>query len=115
MSGAGAYQKVMHASPRHAEANIFRRVVFGLKHAQASSSLSDRIKAVTATRVLWTTLLADLSGEGNSLPLELRRSLAIVGLSIVREIDSNDYNDVDLAFLIGLNQNILAGLEGNAA
>ena len=115
MSGTNTYRKVLESTPRQVEVDIFRRVIYGLKHAQTSNNLADRIKAVTSTRVLWTTLLADLAGEGNQLPVSVRRGLAVVGLSIIKEIDGNDFTKVDLGFLIGLNQNILAGLEGQAA
>ena len=114
MSGTNPYRKVLESTPKQVEVDIFRRIVFGLKHAQTSDNLADRIKAITSTRVLWTTLLADIATDGNQLPADLRRGLAIVGLSIIKEIDSNDFAKVDLGFLIGLTQNIRAGLEGQA-
>ena len=115
MSGVAAYQNAVNADPRKVEADLFRRIVFGLRQAKQTKSLPAAIKSIVETRVLWTALLNDINQEGNRLPQELKRGLGIVGLSILKEIDNNEFGSVDLDFLIEVNQQVLGGLEADPA
>jgi flagellar protein FlaF len=79
----------------------------------ASSAKDDAIllaRAVSDNTTVWYILVSDLASEGNQLPVELRAQIVSVGLAVIRECEKLNKTDVDLEFLISINQAIIDGL-----
>ena len=97
-----------HRSQREQEADVFRRANGALKSARDANVLQ-RVRAIADNRRLWMTVSDLVRDPSNALPAELRAGIVSVGLAVQREMD-RDSPDFD--FLIGVNENIAAGLSG---
>ncbi len=93
---------------RDQEADVFRRATAALRQAQADSAVA-RVRALADNSLLWTTLVISLKDPANALPETLRSSIISVGLAVQREINAKQ---PDLPFLIGINEQMTAGLMG---
>jgi flagellar protein FlaF len=83
----------------------------------ASSAKDDAIllaRAVSDNTTVWYILVSDLASEGNQLPVELRAQIVSVGLAVIRECEKLNKTEVDLDFLIAINQAIIDGLSDSA-
>ncbi len=94
---------------REQEADVFRRATAALREAQSADELT-RTRAVADNRRLWGTLIAVLKDPDNTLPAPLRGSLISVGMVVQRELEADE---PDLPFVIGINEQITAGLTSN--
>jgi flagellar protein FlaF len=99
-----------HRSPREQEADVFRRANGALMTARNADPLQ-RVRAIADNRRLWLTVSDLMRDPSNALPVELRASVVSVGIAVQREMD-RDSPDFD--FLIAVNENIAAGLAGQA-
>jgi flagellar protein FlaF len=72
-------------------------------------------RAISDNTTVWYILVSDLSSDGNQLPIELRAQIVSVGLAVIRECEKLNKSDVDLDFLISVNQAIIDGLSNNPA
>lgn len=109
MMAARAYQaRSADRNLRDQEADVFRRATAALRRAQSSSEL-DRIKALADNGLLWGTLTVALRDPDNALPENLRASILSVGKAVQRELSAKM---PDLPFLIGINEQMTAGLMG---
>lgn len=98
-------------TPREQERDIIALVTQRLR--AASSAKDDAIllaRAVSDNTTVWYILVSDLASEGNQLPVELRAQIVSVGLAVIRECEKLNKTDVDLEFLISINQAIIDGL-----
>jgi flagellar protein FlaF len=94
---------------RQQEADIFHLVIARLQTARQSGQI-EQVRALADNRRLWTTI-ADLLRDGdNPLPPETRAGLISIGLTVQREMDSDEPN---FDFLITINKHIAEGLSGN--
>ena len=93
--------------PRALEADVFRRVVGGLRGAGGPISVA---RAVADNRRLWMAVEGALSDPTNALPAELRANFVSIGRAVLREMDEEA---PDLGFLIAVNENVAAGLASN--
>jgi flagellar biosynthesis regulator FlaF len=108
---ARAYQAATnHRSQRDQEADVFRRAS-GALIAARSADVIRRVQAIADNRRLWITVADLMRDPGNALPQELRASIVSVGMAVQREMDQDS---PDLDFLIAINENIAAGLSGQA-
>jgi flagellar biosynthesis regulator FlaF len=96
-------------SLREQEADVFRRVNFGLKAALNSDQI-DRARAVADNRRLWFAIEAALVNPENQLPEETRVGIMRLGRGVQREMDTKE---PDIAFLIDINDQMIAGLSGD--
>ncbi len=104
---ARAYETASaHRSPREQEADVFRRANGALRSGRNEGPIA-RVKALADNRRLWMTVVDLLRDPDNALPTDLRASMISVGLAVQREMNG-DAPDFD--FLIGVNENIAAGL-----
>jgi flagellar biosynthesis activator protein FlaF len=113
MANPNPYQRAMAVSetPRDVELRIMRTVNFSLKKAITENNNIETVRAVTNNYLVWQTFLYDVASDDNKLPRELRRSIAIVAKSVLKEIDDNMNNGkLDIQFLIDINENIIEGL-----
>jgi flagellar protein FlaF len=105
--GARAYETAAnHRSLRAQEADVFRRATGALKAARGSGSIP-RAQAIADNRRLWITVTDLMRDPLNTLPPDLRASIVSVGLAVQREME---VTKPDFDFLIGINENIAAGL-----
>ncbi len=106
---ARAYESAsVFRSQREQEADVFRRVIGALRGARHAGPIA-RVRALADNRRLWS-VVADLMRDPDSpLPMPLRASIISVGLAVQREMDSET---PDFDFLIGVNENLAAGLSG---
>lgn len=110
MNAARAYQaRSADRNLRDQEADIFRRATAALRIAQTGSEI-DRVRAVADNRLLWSTLVLQMKDPQNALPAALRGSIVSIGIVVQRELDASE---PDLPFVIGINEQITAGLSGN--
>lgn len=113
MHGMIAARQAYQASARHRglreqEADVFHRVNAVLRGARTPDPLT-RTKALADNQRLWTTVLDSMRHPLNGLPPKLRASIISVGLAVQRE---NESETPDIGFLIGINEQISAGLSG---
>jgi flagellar biosynthesis regulator FlaF len=109
MKAARAYQaRSADRSLREQEADVFRRATAALRHAESGNEL-DRVRAVADNRLLWNTVAMTLKDPQNALPESLRGSIISVGLAVERELSEPE---PDFQFVIGINEQITAGLAG---
>src|SRR3954469_18240850 len=102
-------------TPREQERDIIALVTQRLRAAAAAKD--DNIllaRAISDNTTVWYILVSDLSSDGNQLPLELRAQIVSVGLAVIRECEKLNKSEVDLDFLIAINQAIIDGLSDSA-
>jgi flagellar biosynthesis regulator FlaF len=97
-----------HRSLREQEADVFYRAIGALKAARDAGTIP-RVRAIADNRRLWMAVNDLMRDPLNPLPQTLRASIVSVGLTVQREME-NATPDFD--FLIGVNENIAAGLSG---
>lgn len=97
---------------RGIEYDVFARVTHRLKDAAAGGSArtKDLISAVHDNRRLWTLLAADIAGEGNALPQELRARILYLS-EFTRTYSSRVLNGASVDPLIDVNTAVMRGLE----
>ena len=108
LNAANAYRKVAtYRSNREQEADVFWRV-----NAKLRRSVDNRMEAARAladNERLWITVMDVLSDPSNRLPADTRAAMLSIGHVVRREVRAPE---PDLAFLIGINEQIGAGLAG---
>jgi flagellar protein FlaF len=108
---ARAYQAATnHRSQRDQEADVFRRASGALMAARGADVIR-RVQAIADNRRLWISVADLMRDPANALPQDLRASIVSVGLAVQREMDQAS---PDFDFLIAINENIAAGLSGQA-
>ncbi|MGJ8544673.1 MAG: flagellar biosynthesis regulator FlaF [Sulfitobacter sp.] len=124
-----AYKKTIRESetPRQIERRILSRLTHDLaQHGQgfdASQSAADRL-AILATGLrdtlyenqrFWSALRHDLAEPGNTMPDAIKASLISLALWVDRQTTTLMSGQGQLAGLIEINSNIVAGLAGQGA
>ena len=104
--GYGATQRVR--TLREQEADVFRRVNYGLKAALNGDAI-DRARAVSDNRRLWFAIEAALVNPENQLPEVTRIGILRLGRGVQREMENRE---PDINFLIDINEQMIAGLSG---
>lgn len=104
-----AYQaSSAHRSLREQEADIVRQTIGAMRSAR-TQGLIPQVRALADNRRLWMAVIDLVRDPDNALPETLRASIISVGLAVQREMDKEK---PDFDFLIGVNENIAAGLSG---
>lgn len=94
--------------PREQEAEVIRRVTFGLRAALDDDGPA-RVRAVADNRRLWLAMESALLHPSNQLPPPVRAGLVSLGRAVQREMDGPA---PDIAFLIEVNEQVATGLLG---
>ncbi len=94
--------------PREQEADVIRRVTFGLRAALEDDGPA-RMRAVADNRRLWLAMESALLDPSNQLPPPMRAGLVSLGRAVQREMDGAA---PDIAFLIEVNEQVATGLAG---
>lgn len=103
----GASQAAL--DPRVREADVIRRVSFGLRAAGESGDAVAVVRAVADNRRLWLAIEGAVRHPANGLPEPVRAGLVSVGRAVQREMEALS---PDLAFLADINDQVAAGLSG---
>ena len=96
-------------SLRDQEADVFRRVNYGLKAALNGDTI-ERARAIADNRRLWLAVQAAIIHPANQLPETLKASILSLGRLIQRETDTQS---PDIPFLINMNDQMILGLSGD--
>jgi flagellar biosynthesis regulator FlaF len=94
---------------RQQEAAMFQLINARLQGARHDSAIA-RVRALADNRRLWMAVGDLVRDPGNNLPPETRAGLVSIGLSVQREMDSDEPS---FDFLIAINKTIAEGLTGN--
>jgi flagellar biosynthesis activator protein FlaF len=105
--GYGATQRTR--TLREQEADVFRRVNYGLKAALDGDAL-DRARAIADNRRLWLAIEAALVNPINQLAEVTRVGIMRLGRGVQREMENAE---PDIAFLVNINDQMIAGLSGD--
>lgn len=95
-------------STRSREADVFRRVTWGLKEARKTGERMQKVRAVSDARRLWGVVHDSVIHPDNQYPTQLKASLASIALTALREVQSED---PDLDFLISVTESVGEGLD----
>ena len=87
---------------------MFLRANTGLRGGRAAGGI-DLTRALADNSRLWIAVIDQLRDSDNALPPPLRASIISVGLAVQREMAQAA---PDLGFLIGINEQLAAGLAG---
>ena len=109
MNALKAYKKsTSHRSIREQEADVFRQVNLKLMGCNADCAMS-KAKAVADNKLLWVAIMDIVRDPANQLDLPTKASIISLGHAARREMEAGE---PDFSFLIGLNEQIAAGLTG---
>lgn len=104
-----AYQaSSAHRSLRDQEADVFRRAT-GMLRAAKDAGPTERMRAIVDNSRLWTMVSGLLRDPANKLPNPICASLISISKAVEREMAQPE---ADFDFLIGVNENVAAGLSG---
>ena len=107
---ARAYQAAAdNRSQREQEADVFRRATGALRAARGGRAL-DRARAVADNRQLWLTVI----GLVRNRAMHCRRQSAPPSFRCRSVQNEMDCASPDIEFLIAVNENVAAGLSGDA-
>ena len=96
-------------SLREQEADVFRRVNYGLKAALNADAV-DQARAIADNRRLWMALEAVVIHPANQLPEALKGSI----LNLISTVQKKmDLKTRDIPFLITMNEQMIAELSGD--
>lgn len=94
---------------RHLEAEVFRRVAFGLQQSCPLGGVP-RARAIADARILWAAVLDLVSDDLNRLPPQLRGDLVRLAHTLLAEMDK-PVAAVDIETLISATTRVAEGLE----
>jgi len=78
----------------------------------ANASFNDLVNAVHNNERLWITIGAQVSGDANALPQNLRASLLYISKFVSHHSNRVLKKNGDLGILVDLNVSVLRGLKG---
>jgi len=127
--GLAAYKKTIRESetPRQIERRVLSRVTHDLQHHASAFDRSetkfDRLNlladglrdALFENQRIWSALRDDLAEPGNAMPDALKASLISIALWVDRQTDTLMTGHGQVAGLVEINGNIIAGLAGQVA
>lgn len=100
-----------HRTVRQQEADIFLRANGALMAARDAGPVA-RVRALADNRRMWLMIVDLVRDPDNALPADVKSAIVSVGLAVQREMQADE---PDWEFLIGVNENIAAGLSPGAA
>jgi flagellar protein FlaF len=101
---------------RSVEYDTFARITHRLKRAASGgkTTIKELIAAVHDNRRLWTTLAADVAGEGNALPQDLRARILYLS-EFTRSYSTRVLNGASPDPLIDVNTAVMRGLRAGGS
>ena len=98
-------------TPKSAEYEVFAKVTAALRRA---TTMPERARAIADNRLLWITLAADVAGDGNKLPAQLRGRIFYLAEFVTQHSSKLLNSRQELAALVDINTAIMAGLRQQA-
>jgi flagellar protein FlaF len=111
-SGVNAYARTSQQTEtgKQLEARVFLRLTHDLETA---ATKADQEKALLKNAEAWQLVAATLLEPENALPVEIKRNLVDLAVFVSRQTDKIiARQDEDVAVLIDINRDIIAGLLG---
>ena len=105
------------ATPREFEADLLLTAAAHLRAAQMQNSSRGELEdALVCNREMWAVFLASITNADNPLPVEIRQTVANLGLFVMRQTLAilSDPQPDRLDALISINCELAAGLRGRA-
>lgn len=110
LAAISAYQKSSaHRNWREQEADLFLQVNASLGSLELPGNPLPVAKAIADNDRLWLSVMDMVRDPANQLPLPLRAAVLSLGHAARREMSTPE---PDMRFLIGINEQIAAGLLG---
>lgn len=102
--------------PRSVEYDVFARVTARLRaaHQEGRAGFAALAAALHDNRVLWNTLAADLAGDDNGLPINLRARLFYLAEFTTQQSKKILSGDESADVLIDINTAVMQGLAPTA-
>lgn len=100
--------------PRTREYRVFIAITAAMEHAIASerhTAVAELNHALFENQRLWSTLMADLSTEGNALPDELKAQLLSLGIWVHKHTTAVIAGEAKPQPLVDVNRIVLQGLQ----
>ncbi|WP_207476504.1 flagellar biosynthesis regulator FlaF [Arenibaculum pallidiluteum] len=115
-SKINAYRQAasMKTDYRSQEANLFKRITYALQQGKLRTGGMDLVRAASDNKLLWMGVINAVSDDANQLPPALRTQLITIGRAVIKEIDENITGNLDVDFLIEINNQIIEGLMSSA-
>ncbi len=110
-SAYGSSSRVVQTA-RSTEYDVFSRITAALK---AATEFPDKAEALDRNRRLWTLLAADVAGEGNQLPTDLRARIFYLAEFTQAHTSKVLRGEAEADALIEINTAIMAGLRQQRA
>jgi flagellar protein FlaF len=108
-----AYARTQNTTenPRSVEYKLLGQVTAALMRAEETpGDIHQVMDAVLWNQSVWSAFLADLSHEGNRLPLGLKKDLVSLALWVLRETDRVIDRRSGVDGLINVNKTVMQGL-----
>ena len=108
-----AYARTQNTTenPRSVEHKLLGQVTAALMRAEAApGDMHQLMDAVLWNQSVWNAFLADLSHEGNRLPVGLKKDLVSLALWVIRETDRIMDRRTGVDGLINVNKTVMQGL-----
>lgn len=103
--------------PRAAESAVLARItarMLSAADARDRGSFPQLAAALNDNRRFWTAAAADLAGDGNGLPAELRAGLISLAGFVGRHTSQVLSGEADLDPLVEINRAVIQGLDARA-
>lgn len=100
--------------PRSREYRVFISITAAMEKALASeghTAVAELNHALFQNQRLWSTLMADLSTEGNALPDDLKAQLLSLGIWVMKHTTAVIAGEARAQDLIDVNRIVLKGLK----
>jgi flagellar protein FlaF len=108
-----AYARTQNTTenPRNVEYKLLGQVTAALMRAEETpNDMHQLMDAVLWNQSVWNAFLADLSHEGNRLPVGLKKDLVSLALWVIRETDRVMDRRTGVDGLINVNKTVMQGL-----
>lgn len=104
-NGASRYRR--NLSPKQMEAEVFSRVIRGLRESTPEAGSIGHARAIADTRRLWDAVLVSVLDPANQLAQPLRAQIAGLARAVLRECEAES---PDTEFLIEINEQMAGAL-----
>lgn len=100
------------SSTRETEQQVLGRITSRLDDARQAGDVAALAQALGQVETLWRVFVAEATNDANPLPKGLRDLIANVGMTVLSEIHGRQTSDVDVGFVLDINNAVLDGLSG---
>jgi flagellar protein FlaF len=117
---ANAYARTSRSAltPREAESAVLLKAaqqLIGASHGLAAGDTKRLNEALSFNQRVWTILASEATADENPLPADIKQGIGNLGVFVLRScVDTMiEPTPEKIATLVGINNEIAAGLQGN--